>query len=138
YVKAPAERHADAGDSANDAVRVDASELRCKVIGEGGNLGMTQRARVHYALLGGYCNTDAIDNSGGVDMSDREVNLKILLNAALADGRLDRDGRNALLHELTDAVTDRVLSDNRSQSLAISLDARRAAEGFEDYHGLMV
>jgi glutamate dehydrogenase len=82
YVKAPAETHADVGDSANDAVRIDASELRCKVLGEGGNLGLTQRARVQFALNGGLCYTDAIDNSGGVDMSDREVNLKILLNAA--------------------------------------------------------
>jgi glutamate dehydrogenase len=138
YVKAPAERHADVGDSANDAVRVDASELRCRVLGEGGNLGLTQRARVHFALNGGLCYTDAIDNSGGVDMSDREVNLKILLNAAVAEGRLDREGRNALLHELTTAVTDRVLHDNRSQSLAISLDVRRAASGYEDFHGLMV
>jgi len=138
YVKSPAERHADVGDSANDAVRVDASELRCKVLGEGGNLGLTQRARVHFALNGGRCYTDAIDNSGGVDMSDREVNLKILLNAAVADGRLDIEARNDLLRELTDAVTQRVLHDNRSQSLGISLDEARAAEGFEDFHGLMV
>jgi glutamate dehydrogenase len=138
YVKSPAERHADVGDSANDAVRIDASELRCRVLGEGGNLGLTQRARVHFALNGGLCYTDAIDNSGGVDMSDREVNLKILLDAAVAAGRLERDGRNTLLRELTDAVTERVLSDNRSQSLAISLDARRATEGFEDFHGLML
>jgi glutamate dehydrogenase len=108
------------------------------VLGEGGNLGLTQRARVHFALNGGLCYTDAIDNSGGVDMSDREVNLKILLDAAVAAGRLERDGRNTLLRELTDAVTERVLSDNRSQSLAISLDARRATEGFEDFHGLML
>jgi glutamate dehydrogenase len=94
YVKAPSERHTDVGDSANDAVRIDAAELRCRVLGEGGNLGLTQRARVHFALNGGLCYTDAIDNSGGVDMSDREVNLKILLNAAVAEGRLDRDGRN--------------------------------------------
>jgi glutamate dehydrogenase len=138
YVKAPEERHADVGDSANDAVRIDASELRCRVLGEGGNLGLTQRARVHFALNGGLCYTDAIDNSGGVDMSDREVNLKILLNAAVAQGRLDREGRNALLRDLTDAVTDRVLNDNRSQSLAISLDTRRALDGYDDFHGLMV
>jgi glutamate dehydrogenase len=138
YVKAPEERHADVGDSANDSVRIDASELRCRVLGEGGNLGLTQRARVHFALNGGRCYTDAIDNSGGVDMSDREVNLKILLNAAVAEGRLDMDGRNVLLRELTDAVTEKVLHDNRSQSLAISLDERRAAEGYEDFHGLMM
>ena len=138
YVKGSAERHADVGDSANDAVRIDATELRCRVLGEGGNLGLTQRARVEFALKGGRCNTDAIDNSGGVDMSDREVNLKILLNAAVTGGRLDRDRRNALLHELTDDVTEKVLNDNRSQSQAISLDGLRAGDGFEDYHGFMV
>lgn len=137
YVKAPEERHADVGDTANDAVRIDATDLRCKVLGEGGNLGLTQRARIRYALDGGRCNTDAIDNSGGVEMSDREVNLKILLNAAVAEGRLDRDARNRLLHELTDAVTEKVLHDNRSQSLAISLDLLRAGEGFQDYQGFM-
>ena len=137
-VKASGERHADVGDSANDEVRVDATELRCRVLGEGGNLGLTQRARVEFALNGGRCNTDAIDNSGGVDMSDREVNLKILLNAAVAAGRLDRDRRNALLQEVTEDVTQKVLNDNRSQSLAISLDAHRAGDGFEDYHGFMV
>jgi glutamate dehydrogenase len=138
YVKATDENHAAAGDSTNDAVRVDASELRCKVLGEGGNLGLTQRARIEFALRGGRCYTDAIDNSGGVEMSDREVNLKILLNPAVAEGRLDREGRNTLLKELTDAVTDKVLHDNRSQSLAISLDEARALESFEDFHGFMV
>ncbi|HEX2168632.1 MAG TPA: NAD-glutamate dehydrogenase domain-containing protein, partial [Longimicrobiales bacterium] len=138
YVKAPEERHADVGDTGNDAVRIDAVDLRCRVLGEGGNLGLTQQARVRFALQGGLCNTDAIDNSGGVEMSDREVNLKILLTAAVANGTLDRESRNALLHELTDAVTDRVLDDNRSQSLAISLDMLRAGEGFADFHGAMV
>ncbi|MHB1170219.1 MAG: NAD-glutamate dehydrogenase domain-containing protein, partial [Longimicrobiales bacterium] len=138
YVKAPEERHAEVGDTANDAVRIDATDLRAKVLGEGGNLGLTQRARIRYALDGGRCNTDAIDNSGGVEMSDREVNLKILLNAAVSEGRLDRDGRNALLHELTDAVTEKVLNDNRSQSLAISLDSLRAsADGYQDFQGFM-
>src|SRR5690606_11382782 len=112
--------------------------LRCKVLGEGGNLGLTQQARVRFALQGGLCYTDAIDNSGGVEMSDREVNLKILLTAAVANGTLDRDSRNALLHDLTEAVTQSVLNDNRSQSLAISLDMPRAAEGFADFHGAMV
>ncbi len=83
YVKASGETHADAGDKANDAVRVDASELRCRVVGEGGNLGLTQRARIEYATGGGRINTDAIDNSAGVDCSDHEVNIKILLNAAV-------------------------------------------------------
>jgi glutamate dehydrogenase len=138
YVKETAESHAAAGDSTNDAVRVDASDLRCKVLGEGGNLGLTQRARIEFALRGGRCYTDAIDNSGGVELSDREVNLKILLNPAVAQGRLDREGRNALLLELADAVTEKVLHDNRSQSLAVSLDETRASHSFEDFHGFMV
>jgi glutamate dehydrogenase len=138
YVKATGETHTDAGDTANDAVRVDASELRCRVLGEGGNLGLTQRGRVEFSLRGGRCYTDAIDNSGGVEMSDREVNLKILLNAAIAEGRLDRDRRNILLREWGEAVTEKVLDDNRSQSLAVSLDELRAKDGFEDFHGFMV
>jgi glutamate dehydrogenase len=138
YVKATEETHAAAGDSTNDAVRVDASQLRCKVLGEGGNLGLTQRARIEFALRGGRCYTDAIDNSGGVELSDREVNLKILLNGAEAQGLLDRDGRNRLLLDLTEPVTEKVLRDNRSQSLAISLDEARAAESTEDFHGFMV
>ena len=89
-MKARDETHADAGDKANDAVRVDADELRCRVVGEGGNLGLTQRARIEYALAGGRINTDAIDNSGGVDCSDHEVNIKILLDAVVAERRPDR------------------------------------------------
>jgi glutamate dehydrogenase len=138
YVKATPESHTDAGDATNDAVRVDASELRCRVLGEGGNLGLTQRARVEFALRGGRCYTDAIDNSGGVEMSDREVNLKILLKAPMSEGRLDRTRRNVLLREWAEAVTEKVLEHNRSQSLAVSLDELRAAEGFEDFHGFMV
>jgi glutamate dehydrogenase len=138
YVKSAEESHAAAGDSANDAVRIDASELRCRVLGEGGNLGLTQRARIEFALRGGRCYTDAIDNSGGVELSDREVNLKILLNAVVTAGSMDRERRNELLLGMTDAVTEKVLHDNRSQSLAVSLDEMRAVEGIEDFHGLMV
>jgi glutamate dehydrogenase len=137
YVKSPSETHAQAGDPSNDAVRVDASELRCEVVGEGGNLGFTQRARIEYALLGGRINTDALDNSGGVDMSDHEVNLKILLAPAVAEGRLDEERRNALLEELAESVADLVLDNNRSQSLAISLDELRAKEGLDDFRDLM-
>ena len=90
------------GDSSNDQVRIDASELQVKVVGEGGNLGLTQRARVEYALAGGRINTDAIDNSGGVDMSDREVNLKILLRRPVERGELSEDQRNKLLVEVKD------------------------------------
>jgi glutamate dehydrogenase len=138
YVKASDESHTDAGDSANDAIRVDATELRCRVIGEGGNLGLTQGARIEFALAGGHVYTDAIDNSGGVDMSDREVNLKILLTGAMKAGLLERASRNALLEQLTPAVTERVLADNRSQSLAVSLDDLRSPESLDDLHALTV
>ena len=137
YVKSSSESHADAGDPANDAVRLDVEELRCDVIGEGGNLGLTQRARVEYALSGGRINTDALDNSGGVDMSDHEVNLKILLAPAVQSGTLTEDERNELLEELTEGVAELVLENNRSQSLAISLDERRSKESLDDFRDLM-
>src|SRR5207249_837503 len=96
YVKASTETHAEVGDTRNDGCRVDATELRARVVGEGGNLGFTQAARVEYALHGGRINTDFIDNSAGVDLSDHEVNLKIALEPAVRSGRLDHEGRNAL------------------------------------------
>jgi len=138
YIKASSESNLTVGDPSNDSVRVDATVVRARVIGEGGNLGVTQRARIEYALAGGRNNTDALDNSGGVDMSDREVNLKILLAAGMAAGRLDRESRNQLLEDLTPAVTELVLHDNRSQSLAVSLDELRAAENAEEFQQLMV
>ena len=95
YVKAEGERHADVGDRSNDALRVNGAELRCRVVGEGGNLGFTQLGRVEYAAAGGRLNTDFIDNSGGVDCSDREVNIKILLNGIVAAGDLTEKQRNA-------------------------------------------
>jgi len=137
YVKASSETHADAGDPINNAVRVDASELRCRVVGEGGNLGFTQRARVEYALRGGRINTDALDNSGGVDMSDHEVNLKILLTPAVASGAMTEAARNRVLADLTGAVAELVLHDNRSQSLAVSLDLERARESANEFRDLM-
>ena len=97
YVKASAESHLDVGDKANDGVRVNGADVRAKVIGEGGNLGLTQRGRVEYALAGGRLCTDFIDNSAGVDCSDHEVNIKILLGTAAADGELTRPQRDALL-----------------------------------------
>jgi glutamate dehydrogenase len=127
YVKARSETHADAGDKANDAVRVDASELRAKVVAEGGNLGVTQRGRIEYALAGGRINTDAIDNSGGVDCSDREVNIKILLNAVVESGDLTEKQRNALLAEMSDAVAALVLQDNYEQTETLSLAEANAA-----------
>ena len=98
YVKASNQSNADVGDRSNDAVRVDASQLRARVIGEGGNLGLTQEARIEYALAGGLVNTDFIDNSAGVDTSDHEVNIKILLDSVVRDGELTRADRNGLLH----------------------------------------
>ncbi|GMV04929.1 MAG: NAD-glutamate dehydrogenase [Gemmatimonadota bacterium] len=138
YVKSRTETHADAGDPSNDAVRVNTDQLRCKAIGEGGNLGMTQLARIEFGLAGGKVNTDALDNSGGVDMSDHEVNLKILLAPAVATGKMTEDERNVLLEELTEEVADLVLEDNRTQSLAISLDEIRAGESYDDHRDLMV
>ena len=127
YVKAQAESHADAGDKANDGVRVDGSELRAKVLGEGGNLGVTQRGRIEFALAGGSVNTDAIDNSGGVDCSDREVNIKILLDAVVEAGDLTEKQRNELLVEMTDEVAALVLQDNYEQSETLSLAEANAA-----------
>ncbi|MEA2386918.1 MAG: glutamate dehydrogenase, partial [Thermoleophilaceae bacterium] len=128
YVKASSETHADAGDKANDQVRVDASELRCQVIGEGGNLGLTQRARIEYADGGGRVNTDAIDNSGGVDCSDHEVNIKILLDAAVVDGDLTGKQRDALLVEMTDAVAASVLKNDYEQAETLTLAETQAPD----------
>ena len=137
YVKASFETNLDAGDPANDAVRITAEDLRCKVVGEGGNLGLTQSARIEYAFAGGRINTDAIDNSGGVDLSDREVNLKILLSPAVRSDGISEDGRNELLERLTDEVAELVLEDNWSQSLAISLDRIRQGESLDEFQDLM-
>ncbi len=133
YVKASAESQAEVGDRANDRVRVDARELRARVVGEGGNLGLTQKARLEYWEGGGQCNTDAVDNSGGVDMSDHEVNLKILLDRLLRTGVLQtRAERNRLLAEMTDEVADLVLLDNARQAQALSLDTLRSAARYEE------
>ncbi len=126
YVKASAETHAEVGDRANDAVRVDASQLRAKVVGEGANLGFTQKARIEFARAGGRINNDAVDNSGGVDLSDHEVNLKILMaglerRGAVADGR----ERDQWLEAMTDEVCRQVLADNNRQSRCLSLDLER-------------
>ncbi|MCY4399094.1 MAG: NAD-glutamate dehydrogenase [Gemmatimonadetes bacterium] len=137
YVKAGAESHADAGDASNDAVRINVSELRAQVVGEGGNLGFTQAARIEYALGGGRINTDALDNSGGVNLSDREVNLKILLHEALTADLVTRDERNQLLKRLTDPVANLVLADNESGCQAVSLDEYRARRGMDHYWALM-
>ena len=129
YIKASDEAAFDVGDPSNDAVRVDADHVQAQVIGEGGNLGLTQKARIEYALAGGRINTDSIDNSAGVDMSDHEVNLKILFSEFLDQGLLkNQEERNQLLEELTDEVAELCLEDNRAQSRILSLDALRSTE----------
>ena len=137
YVKADHESHADAGDTSNDPVRVDADDLRAKVVGEGGNLGFTQTARVQYALRGGRINTDALDNSGGVNLSDREVNLKILLNEILNTQEVTREERNDLVDRLTDPVAALVLRDNESGCQAVSFDEYRARSNVDHFWALM-
>ncbi|MGO8975628.1 MAG: NAD-glutamate dehydrogenase [Steroidobacteraceae bacterium] len=120
YVKASDESHSDVGDRSNDAVRIDARELNCKVVGEGGNLGFSQRGRIEYARRGGRLNTDFIDNSAGVNCSDVEVNIKILLNGAVRAKQLTRAARDRLLAKMTDEVAALVLRNNYLQSQAIS------------------
>ncbi|MDK1347094.1 NAD-glutamate dehydrogenase [Streptomyces sp. 378] len=119
YVKSSVESNADVGDKANDAIRVDGKDLRVKVVGEGGNLGLTQLGRIEFALHGGRINTDAIDNSAGVDTSDHEVNIKILLNGLVRDGDMTVKQRNKLLAEMTDEVGRLVLRNNYAQNTAI-------------------
>lgn len=126
YVKAASETNADAGDKANDAIRVNGTELRVRVVGEGGNLGCTQRGRIEFAQNGGRINTDFIDNSAGVDTSDREVNLKILLDRVVLDGDLTEKQRNKLLASMTDEVAELVLRDNYEQNLALANAARNS------------
>ena len=137
YIKAEKEAHSAAGDRTNDAVRVDASELRCKVIGEGGNLGITQKGRIEFAANGGAIYTDSIDNSAGVDCSDHEVNIKILLNQIVEDGDLTRKQRDELLADMTNEVADLVLRTNYVQTLAISLAVWQSAEMLEVHSRLI-
>ncbi|MDQ3483842.1 MAG: NAD-glutamate dehydrogenase, partial [Actinomycetota bacterium] len=127
YVKSAAETQGAAGDKANDAIRVDGRDLRAKCVGEGGNLGLTQAGRIEYAVRGGRLNTDFIDNSAGVDTSDHEVNIKILLDRVVAAGDLTEKQRNKLLAEMTDEVAALVLRDNYEQNLALANGASNAA-----------
>ena len=121
YVKSSAEINSEVGDKANDAVRVNGNQVRAKVIGEGGNLGITQMGRIEYGMNGGLSNTDFIDNAGGVDCSDHEVNIKILLNDIVANGDMTVKQRNKLLAEMTDEVAELVLKNNYRQTQAISV-----------------
>ena len=136
-VKASTETDADALDRSSDAIRVDATELRCRVVGEGGNLGLTQRARIEFAREGGLVNADFIDNSAGVDCSDHEVNLKILLDLAERRGELDADGRDALLREVTDDVAEHVLYDSFLQAQILAQEVRGSASRMFAYEDLM-
>jgi glutamate dehydrogenase len=137
YVKASTETHAEVGDKANDAIRVDGRDLRVKVVGEGGNLGMTQRGRIEAALQGVILNTDAIDNSAGVDCSDHEVNIKIFVDRMVAAGKLDPAERAEFLASMTDEVARLVLEDNLDQNILLLNDRMRVAEWSPSYERLM-
>src|SRR3954451_17633156 len=137
-VKASFETDEDAHDRTSDAIRVDASDLRCRVVAEGGNLGFTQRARIEYAAGGGRINADFIDNSAGVDCSDHEVNLKILLNVAVDRGALDREGRDELLRQVTDDVAAHVLYDSFLQAQILAQEVRGSAASMYAYEDLML
>jgi len=134
YVKASDETDMQIGDKANDALRVNGADLRCKVVGEGGNLGLSQKARIEFAMNGGRLNTDFIDNAGGVDCSDHEVNIKILLSQIVANGDMTEKQRNLLLEKMTDDVAALVLENNYRQVQAISLSESRSLENMAEYH----
>ncbi|WP_206201972.1 NAD-glutamate dehydrogenase domain-containing protein [Terasakiella sp. SH-1] len=137
YIRASDETNQDAGDRANDSVRISAGELNCKVIGEGANLGMTQKARIEFARSGGRMNTDAIDNAAGVNCSDHEVNIKILLGQAVQAGKLTEEERNELLVDMTDDVSKLVLRDNYLQTQALSISQQKAFERLDRHMRVM-
>ena len=138
YVKGGTESHADVGDKANDVLRVNGGDLRCSVIGEGGNLGFTQRARIEYALNGGLCFTDAIDNAAGVNCSDLEVNIKILLDKLVSKGDLTVKQRNLWLVNMTDEVAQIVLANNYRQAQSISLSYQEGYRRIEEFRRLII
>ncbi len=133
YVKSSLQSHAEAENRANDAIRVNGSELGCKVVGEGGNLGMTQMGRIEFCMHGGRCYTDFIDNSGGVDCSDHEVNIKILLNQIVDNSEMTGKQRQKILADMTDEVAELVLTDNYQQSQALSLTHVDAKNLFREH-----
>ncbi|GAA2612272.1 NAD-glutamate dehydrogenase [Paractinoplanes durhamensis] len=137
YVKATGETHADVGDKTNDAIRINGAHLRVKVVGEGGNLGLTQRGRIEFALAGGRIYTDFIDNTAGVDCSDHEVNIKILLGGAVTEGDLTLPQRDELLAQMTDEVAALVLRDNYEQAMALG-NARAQAHSLLPVHRRML
>jgi len=138
YVKASDENSLDIGDKQNESVRVDANEIKAKIVSEGGNLGFTQKARIEYALAGGKINIDGIDNAGGVDTSDHEVNLKILLNTIKSHENLCEEETKGTLHSLTEQVVTLVLESNYNQSLAISIDERFSRRYLNDFKKVIV
>ncbi|MCV6590020.1 MAG: NAD-glutamate dehydrogenase [Marinobacterium sp.] len=133
YVKGSNESHADVGDKANDSLRINGNQLRCKVLGEGGNLGFTQQGRIEFGRIGGKSNTDFIDNAGGVDCSDHEVNIKILLNEVVANGDMTVKQRNNLLREMTDEVAELVLQNNYEQAQALSIALTHCRRSLDEY-----
>ncbi|MEK7264732.1 MAG: NAD-glutamate dehydrogenase [Pseudomonadota bacterium] len=137
YFKAPFEENSRVGDRANDAIRITSDEMRMQVVGEGANLGLTQAGRIAFALKGGRLNTDAIDNSAGVDSSDHEVNIKILLSGAIENGELKAASRNALLKKMTEDVAQHVLAHNYDQTRALSLMQVTAAQDIDAYARFM-
>lgn len=137
YVKARSESNSDVNDGANDNVRINADELRARVVGEGGNLGLTQKARIEFALRGGRVNTDAIDNSGGVDLSDHEVNLKLLFSPLVKQGALALKDRNSLLLDISKDVVESVLQHNRDQALMLSMSSARSSTELDQYRYLI-
>ncbi|MDO7083438.1 NAD-glutamate dehydrogenase [Pseudocolwellia sp. AS88] len=132
YVKGSSETHLEVGDRANDALRINGKELKAKIVGEGGNLGFTQLGRIEYAAHGGRINTDAIDNAGGVDCSDKEVNIKILLNTLVQNGDLTVKQRNKLLYDMTDDVSVKVLEDCYRQTHSLSITAMRGGSQLKE------
>lgn len=137
YIKASYQSHLDAGDRANDAIRINGEDVRCKVIGEGANLGCTQRGRIEFAENGGAMNTDSIDNSAGVDSSDHEVNIKILVDSVMSSGSLNQKQRNALLASMTDEVGQLVLVHNYRQTQALSLIRSKGVGALDNQQRLM-
>ena len=137
FVKSSTETHADVGDRNNDNIRINATEFRIKVVGEGGNLGLTQLARIEYALQGGILNTDAIDNSAGVNCSDTEVNIKILIDDIVRSGEMTSKQRNRLLVDMTTEVSEIVLDSNRRQNEAISMTVFRGSQDIEMHYRLI-
>lgn len=137
FVKSSQETHADVEDRTNDNIRLDATELSARVIAEGGNLGLTQLARIEYSLQGGIVNTDFIDNSAGVNCSDHEVNIKILLNRLVAEGKMTKEQRNKLLEKMTDEVAELVLNDNYDQTQMLSLEASVAQQTMDLFRQYM-